>query len=239
MTLKDLLRRLSYGELSNVFLGASGAGTIPDEKLPIVIQYINEGLLRLYTKYMLSLKSLIIECSEYRTTYILTSEHSWLNASQEDLDNPEFSDKYIRDDPEHPFTDDLIKVLTATLGDGVQTTVNNEANRLGIFTPSFNVIELQHSIVDMPITITYQAKHPELSQDDLDAEIELPYFLYGALCSYVAYLMYSNMNTQEAVQNGTKYLNNYQMILQDLEQNDIMQQTYSDFSAKFHSRGFI
>lgn len=54
MNLNECLKQLSYGELSNLSWGNDGNGSIRLDKIPVIVQFINEALLRLHTRFALS-----------------------------------------------------------------------------------------------------------------------------------------------------------------------------------------
>jgi hypothetical protein len=54
MTVEELFRKLSYGELSNLTAAVDATGTIKKDRRNQVVHFINEGLLRLHTKFPLS-----------------------------------------------------------------------------------------------------------------------------------------------------------------------------------------
>ena len=69
--------------------------------------------------------------------------------------------------------------------------------------------------------------------------INVPISLESALKAYVAYLVYSGMNTQEAVANSQKYLAQYNEILRDTIEQDIVSSSYSQTNIKFDERGWV
>lgn len=240
MKLNEFLKKLSYAELSNLDIGNSGKGSIPTEDIPTVVGYINDGLLRLYSRFVLKTNSLILECNEYRTRYHLSSKHSWLNAEEDDYDDPEFSDKYIRDDPEHPFCDDIIKILTVYSSFNKPLPLNDHGNPQSVFTPVFDILELQHTMPNLALSVVYQAKHPVLDFEvDPEQEINLPDFLFSALSAYVAYLYYGNLNTQEAIANSQKYYSQYNQLIAEAIEQDLVSSSYSETNTKFHKRGWL
>ena len=240
MKLIDYMKKLSYGELSNLFIGNDGRGTLEPNDIPMVVSYINDGLLRLYTRFVLDAKTLLLECNEVKTRYHLHSKHSWLNATEADKKNPEFSDKYILDDPEHPFIDDLIKILDVFDSLGHKVPLNSHSEPFSVFTPVFDVIELSHPIEGLALAVTYQARHPILDYErNPEQEINLPDSLYEALSSYIAYQYYGNLNTQEAVANSQKYFSNYQRIIQEVVEQDLVSSSYSEANTKFRKFGWI
>lgn len=240
MKLADYLKKLSYSELSNLRAGNDGTGSIKQDKIPYVVDLINEALLRLYSRFVLKTNTVLIECNEVRTRYHLSSKHSWLCATEEDKKNPTFSDKFIRDDPEHPFKNDIIKILSVTTSGGVRLPLNNHTNPLSVYTPVYDVLEVPVTLADMALTIVYQAKHETLDWfKDPNQEINIPESLTGALSAYVAFQFYSNMNTQEAVVNAQKFLQTYTNIVQETTDMDLNQNSYNQDNIKFRARGFI
>lgn len=241
MKLCDYLVQLSYAELGNLRVGKDGTGNgIKPEKIPYVVNCINEALLRLYSRFVLKTNSVMIECNEVRTRYHLNSKHSWLNATEEDKANPEFCDKYIVDDPEHPFTNDIIKILNVTSSEGITVPLNNHVSPISVFTPVFDVLEVPLAVPGVVLTVVYQAKHIHLDfGKNPEQELNVPESLLGALSSYVAYLVYSNMNTQEAVANAQKYLANYQAIIQENIDMDLVHASYSQDNTKFRMNGWM
>lgn len=240
MNLTEYLRKLSYAELSNLEVGNDGNGSIPPNDVPQIVNYINEGLLRLYSRFILKTNTLIVECNEYRTRYHLSSKHSWLNATEEDKKDPEFSDKFIRDDPEHPYTDDLIKILTVYDTYHHKVPLNNHTDFRSVFTPVFDILEIPQPLTGLAYSVVYQAKHPLLDfEKDPLQEINLPDTLYEALGAYIAYKYYGNLNTQEAITNSQKYLTIYNQVIQDTIEQDLVSSSYSETNSKFHKRGWI
>ena len=67
MKLPDLYRELSYGELSNLALGVEGSGAIAEEHQPRIVQFANEALLKLYSRFILKESTLIISAYEHIT----------------------------------------------------------------------------------------------------------------------------------------------------------------------------
>ncbi|AZO48057.1 hypothetical protein [Mesorhizobium sp. M4B.F.Ca.ET.058.02.1.1] len=107
MKIVDLFRQLSFGELSNLAISESGSGQIILEKRPQLVQYTNDALLAIYSRFLLSEKDLLIELVNQITNYHLIPKYAETSGS--DVDWP-----YIKDLPDEPFTGDLIKILGST-----------------------------------------------------------------------------------------------------------------------------
>ncbi len=236
MNLKEYLERLSWGELSNVYIGNGGVGSIPLDKIDRVVYFINEGLKRLYTRFALKKSCLFLELNEYRTQYHLSNLHAYEgpNADNEDCE------LYIRDTPENPYENDLIKIMDVYDSMGNHLPLNDHANSKSVFTPQYNILQVPFPDEGLALSIVYQASHPLLDWNkNPEQEVELPEVLMGALTAYVAYLHYSNMNTQEAVANAQKYLTQYNSILNEVVETDVVNTSYSQTNVKFNERGFV
>lgn len=235
MTLQEYLKLLSYGELSNLWGPSTIKGEFPTEKLPIIINGLNEGLLRLYTKFNLKENFVFVELNEITTLYLLTKDHIILEDEE-----PSY-DRYIYSPEDHPFRDDVIKILSirSSLGNKVKL---NDGGRdcCSVFTPVYKGIQVSHPMEGIILAVNYQAKHPTLSVDiDLNKQyIELPETLYGALNNYVAYYIHSNMNTETAIANAQKYLTMFNSLVDEAISSDIVNSSYSQTNTKFFERGW-
>ena len=232
MNLSECLKQLSFGELANTSWGVSGTGAIKEEKIPATVHFINEALLRLYSRFLLKKKSLHLEMYDGITKYHLTSEHAFSNKDSDKV-------KYIFDTEANPFMDDIIKVMAVNTTVGAELPLNNPIEPWSVFTPEYNILEVPRPLRSSVLVVHYQAKHPELTPDNLEAEIDLPFVLEGALKAYVAYQVYSNMNAQEAVGNAQKHLAIFQSILQEATEQDVVSITYSQTNTKFRRNGWV
>lgn len=231
MNLSDYLTELSYKELSNLSLSDSGSGTIKFEKIPFVVSCINEALLRLYSKFMLKEGSLIIELRKWLSEYNLNSAYAYSNTLS--------IDKYIVDG-DHPFTDDLIKVLEVSDRYGRNVPLNNASNSMSVFTPRPDVLQVPNpSLYGGLLSLIYQARHPVLNfEQNPNQEIELPASLMGALSAYVAYSVYNCINTEEATNAAQKYMQMYVALIQETTETDTMNTSISQDNSRFLKNGW-
>lgn len=231
MNLEYCLKRLALGELSNLHVVDKETKTIKEEHIPLVVSCINDGLTQLYTRFLLKEDSIIVTLYDGKVTYELTSEHNIISGSD--------YDHYIYKEYNKQFNDDIIKIINVVLSNGMSLPLNDHNSTSSIYTPRYNVIEVPLDLPNEDLGITYQANHPKLDYSkDLNQEIELPEAYHLALFNYVAYLIHSNMNKENAVQNSQKYLNNYNLIINSLIESGV--NTHSDFkdNSKFSKRGW-
>lgn len=231
MYLKDYLTELSYKELSNLALSDNGSGTIKPDRIPFVVSCINEALLRLYSKFMLKEGSLIVELRKWLSEYNLNSAYAYSNTLS--------IDKYIVDG-DHPFTDDLIKVLEVSDRYGRDVPLNNASNSMSVFTPRPDVLQVPNpSLYGGLLSLIYQARHPVLNfEQNPNQEIELPDTLMGALSAYVAYSVYNCINTEEATNAAQKYMQVYVALIQETTEADTMNTSISQDNSRFLKNGW-
>lgn len=234
MTLQECLDKLARSKISN--LAFSEHGSIKEGRLDRVIDAINEGLNRIYTVLPIKEKNIILELTESRTDYVLTSEHCLSKATGSIYDSYDF---YIRDTPSRPFLDDIL-VITEVQDDlDRKRPINDPEDPLAVFIPQQNLLSINYTNSARVLNILYRAKHLELTQFNLEAKIELPDNLIGALLSYTAYQLHNDMNTQEAVTNAQKYYAEFQSIINEVISNGIFNGDKSVSDNKFHRRGQV
>jgi hypothetical protein len=249
MELSTLFRQLSYGELSNLAISASGSGTIITSKQPQLVHYINDALTAIYTRFVLSEEEVIIEQIEGRTLYPLLAKHSQTTGDADE------DDLFIVDNVEEPFLDNLvirIKEVWGTLETWnsekhIHFPLNDSEARFSLFTPSPLVLQVPEPIGGEPLSVIYQGYHPRISEDlvgdpaaiDLDQVINLPYYLNNALQQLVASKVYSHMNGQENLLKGQEYLMAYESACSEIEQKDLANQTWHTSHIKLEQRGFV
>lgn len=234
MTLQECLDRLARGKLSN--LAICEKGNVKPQEIPRVIDAVNEALERLHTQLPIREKSVIVELYEGRTEYPLTSEHSVRNMKGDIYDEYDY---YIMDTEANPFLDDILVIQEVWDDLDRERPLNDPVHPLSVFTPEHNFISVNFSPDVRVLNVIYRAKHISLTADNLPDKVDIPSNLYGALLSYVAYLIHSNMNTELAVQNSQKYLAEYQNIIQEVIQNGTIAPDKLANGIKFFKRGWV
>jgi hypothetical protein len=233
MTLEDLLQRLSYGPLSNLAISNQGDGTIVTGKIPGVVSFANEALLRLHSKFVLVEKELVLEQDEAITRYLLTSQ----NSASYKATHPT-APGYIQDTVQQPYTDDLIRVVDVFDVEGCRVPLNDEKQPKGVFTPSFNVLQVPYPVQGQPLYVLYQAKHATLLPDQLSDPINIPDVLEEALIAYTAHKVFFHMNGQEHTLKANDHLTRYTDICTEVIDKDLVNSSISNSSSKFDQRGF-
>jgi hypothetical protein len=235
MKIAELFRRLSFGELSNLALSFDGTGDIVDGKQEMLVNHTNEALLRLFSRFILLEKDVIIEMSGNRTSYPLLARYAELNVSSPET--PEH--RFIKDGLHTPFTDDVIKILSVYDYVGAKFPLNDVEHPFSMFTPSPNTLQVPVPHNKVALSVTYQARHPLIDPAaSLDQEIDIPFTMEGALQSYIAHLVYSHMNGQENLVKSQECEAKYEKICLDIEDKDLGNQTFQTSNVRFEKRGW-
>lgn len=235
MNLQEFCKKLANGRLSNTSMVVDSGGLIIKvAQRQKVIDAINEGLIRLYTRFILSEKDVVISLRDHITSYRLNSLYSESLYPQDGVEIP-----YILDLPGEVFSDDVIKVLAVYNHDGCELPLNNSTNVKSVFTPRFDVVQVPEPKTGELMNVVYQAKHILLTVADPLEEITLPDTLYGALEAYVAHLLFADINSDDAKIRSDKQLAKYEQICGDVILTDTISLTNIQSNIKFQNRGWI
>lgn len=235
MNLQDFCKRLANGRLSNTSMVQNNNGLIiKEEHRPKVIDAINEGLIRLYTRFILNEKDVVISLRDHIVSYRLNSLYSETLYPQAGVEIP-----YILDLPGEVFVNDVLKILAVYDNDGCELPLNDNTNCKSVFTPKFDTVQVPEPKTGKLMNVVYQAKHILLTVEDPLEEISLTDTLYGALEAYVAHLLFADINSDDSKIRSDKQLIRYEQICNEVITTDITSGTTIQSNTKFHKRGWI
>lgn len=235
MNLQDFYKKLANGRLSNTaMVEGIDPVTIKAVHQPKVTDAINEGLIRLYTRFILNEKDVVIGLKDSITSYHLNSLYSESLAPQVGVVYP-----YILDGDSEVFINDVIRIMAVYDNNGVKLPLNNATESTSVFTPVFDTVHISDPITNQRITVVYQAKHATLVNTSPLQEIILPDTLYGALEAYVAYLLFADINSDDAKFKSDKQLMRYEEICGDVRLTDAVSSTTLQSNIKFMNRGWV
>lgn len=238
MKLYKLFSELALGELNN--LAMSEGGTIIGAKRPQIVTYINDGLLALYSKFVLKEQDMLIEMREAVTNYHLLKRYAM---SQYSDDNPpdRWHLPYIIDNVAEPFQEDVIKILSVYNSFGQKMPLNDLENPMSVFSPQSTVLQVPFPIPGQALSLEYQARHEIITKcdDECDTEIILPDVLFPALRAYIAGKVFLHMNTQESTAKGQEHMLVYESHCLDVVEKDLVNSSSSTTNVRFHKRGWV
>lgn len=233
MKVEDLFKLLSYGELSNLAMSHEGSGEIEDKSQPKIITYANEGLLRLYSRFMLRERELLLELHEGITNYHLMSKFARSNCSPKPGDV-----LYIRDDND-PFGDDLIRVLEVRDMHGIALPLNDADQPDSVFTPHITTLQVPDPKDGLMLSVMYQAQHRKLEFGVKEATVFVPEVLKGALTAFIAHKVFHHMGGQDNSAKAQEHMATFNQICGEVSENDLTNNTMSNSFSKLHERGFV
>jgi len=202
MTLLDILKDLTYGELSGLAIG----NLIPDEfdnqpdphQYEQVVSHINLGLKEIYKRFFLRSREIDIQQHEEITTYKLHSTYAQSNTGSPIL----IAERYILDTAELPFQDDILKVEEVYDEEGTKLPMNDTSEEYSVYTPAYNLVQIPFPNDENIFSVQYRACHPKipitLSTDPDTIEVELPNSLHIALLQYVGYRAHLRTNQEKS-----------------------------------------
>jgi hypothetical protein len=232
MNISELFADLSFGELSTLSLAQDGDGIITDAGKESIIRFTNEGLLKLYTRFVLKQSDVVLDLVDSITNYHLLLKFA---QSQAGISTQPYL--YIRDTFEEPFQEDVLRIMSVFSECG-ELPLNNESDHRSVFTPQFNVLQVPNPVTGQALSATYQAKHPLLMLEDLTQEIDLPDVLVPALRSWIAYRAFGKPQTQEAQVMSQGHLAAFEATCAEVISLDLVGQSQSQTNTRFQRNGW-
>lgn len=250
MNLEELYCSLSVGVLKNLAMSNDGDGTIAEKHKKSVLLASNQGLKRLYSRFMLSEKYVIIQQQEGRTFYHLRKQFSVSGHDPNVIDVP-----YVMDSLNEPFQEDVIRIFSITDHYGCPVPLNDSGKVHSAYTPKPETVQYDYPVAGEPLMLTYQASHPVLcyfsgDEDNEDVEVNydlnnetanvilLPETLHEALFAYIGYFVYNGINTAESKGIAAEHKATYEELCTVFENRDLGSESTSKTNTKFHERGF-
>lgn len=232
--LTELYKSLALSVLNNTSVITDDKRDIEPDKKEYILEFINEGLTRLHSRFPLKTNNVFVEMREGRTEYPLLARYSFMGFDPALAQYP-----FIMDSASNPFKEDVIKILMVYDSEGQRRGLNDNHNPHGLFTPrpdTLQCIRPRHCEV---LTVTYQAKHPTVTVDGENQEIDLPDTLLPALKYWVAYSYYTGLNTAESTSKAAEYLQMYESICGEVKDYDLGSSSESSTNTLFERRGWI
>lgn len=233
MNITELFADLSFGELSTLNLAQEGTGIITDAGKERIIRFANDGLLKLYSRFILKQSDVLIELVEWITSY-----HLMLKFAESQAGTSTQRHLYIKDLYEEPFPDDVIRILNVFDSDGCELPLNDEGSQSSVFTQG-NVVQVPNPEQGKALSIGYQARHPQLTLDHPDQEIELPDVLMPALRAWIAYRAFNQLNTQESQAIASGHQASFEATCSEAITLDLVGTSSSQTNNRFHRNGWI
>lgn len=164
MKLSLVLAQARSGELKK-----SNSTAIKDSD---IVNYINLGILALYSRFQLKTEEAIIALQDGVTLYPLLSTNPNVTVNG------------------NPIDDDTVLQIVRAYDEQYELPINDSKKASSIFTPSYNVIEVPVTASGAYISVIYRAA-PTLIEyvegEENTTEVPLPMVALEALLEYIAY----------------------------------------------------
>lgn len=235
MNLNDFLTSIALSNLSNTIVGSNNTGRFNEEYIPQFVRFINEGLTRISSRVQVYTNSVLIELQENLTQYKLEKKFAWSNDEPADY-------KYIIDNKNEPFSNDVIKILAVHDTRGISFKLNDRNDANSFFITGPDTLQVPRPEKGIPLSISYWAKHPKIlssGSDILSQKIELQDILSEALIAYVTSKYYSSIGGQDNDVKASTYFSIFNTIMLETTQSDLTGQSESVTTHKLQNRGFV
>lgn len=248
LSVGELFRGLSFGELQAFSMGNEGAGFINPTQFNKLIHHTNEALLRLFTRFELKRSKLFLEEYDHITQYPLRADFATSAASQRIY-------RYIRDHFHDPFCGDVVKVLQVTNKEtGEILPLDDRGNPRSVFMVEPDVLHIPRPKLGKVLMLEYQARHhwlreacsePEEGETEIDytgfmaQRINIPEYLEGALKAHIAFQVLAGMKGAENTQASHEALARYDSICDNADVRGQITGPVQDTKTTFEERGFV
>ena len=209
MKLQDVFDRLTFGELSTIAIGGKEHGEVQESDWWELSVHVNTALTKLYRRFPILTREVIIQMFQNIQTYDLHSKHSWMN----ELPHP----KYIIDSDTHPFTDDVLSVRSIHDELGREMWLNDDSEYWRAVMNSDLRIQIPFPDKQNAISVIYKANHRMIYKgaNPKTFDINIPESYMEPLLLYVAGRVFSAVTT-EGTNEGKAYFDRYEQAVQTI-----------------------
>lgn len=233
MQVTDYFKELSYGLLSNLSMSGEGSGDIVDAQKNRVVGYMNDALMRIYSRFSLRERDVVIRQYRHITQYHLDKRYAMFNDER-----PEANKPYILDLPAEQFVNDAIKILKVYDEFGQERVLNDSDDPCSLFTPYPTTLQVLAPEEGRPLGVCYQAKHEELPFNLYTTEVELPTVLEEPFKLLIAHYVFSHMNTADSSAKAQEHMLSYETVCLDIEMKGAANIGAPASGRKFEKRGW-
>ena len=231
MKLSEIFTQLTVGELSQLSIGSSVDGKIPETSYPKLIPHVNLALTALYKRFPLKEGVVMVNLQSNMTNYPLNVNYAVSNRRSRE------TTRFIMDSTAEPFIEDVLKIERVYTDSGKELGLNDESNPYSLFTPTATTLRVPASIVAGDISlpdgvktthlkVVYRANHPQIVMglagfEPERVEIELPYSHLEPLLFYIASRMHNPIGMTTEFNMGNNFAAKYENSCLELEMKNL------------------
>jgi len=238
MLLSDIFEHLNYGELAQLSIGGADEDGIPVTAYPAIVSHLNMGLIELYKRLPLKIKSIQIQEYSSISTYYLQPDFAANSGSAEPI-------KYLLDSATNQFTGDILKIERVTSSDATEIgnlPLNDNNSDNSLYTPAYDALTAYEPDDSTILTVYYRATPTKIVAAGLDpttTDIPIPDSVLEALVYFIAARAHTNTPALEGQPNvSSMYLQKFEGSLQRIE-NAALIENDNTANEKLDSNGWV
>lgn len=205
MLVEDVIHLARYSELSTLSI---------QDNTPVIISFINLGLIELYKEFALTRSEVVIPIEENKTLYDLPENYMYPTIA---FHNVKDGNKLKKED----------------------IPINNEQSEISVFFPSFNKIQIPETIDNTEITLVYVVKPPSYTIDNVKENIALPDVLIDCLLHFLGYKGHLGVRSDGQSENNFHYKRYERSVLKAKEMGLSLSTDYYRETNKVALKGFV
>ena len=191
MKLSSIIRQARNGELKSL--------SSKDKTDEVIVDYLNMALTALYSRFNLKTDEIVIPLVSGKSIYRLDGIVEG-TASITDIDGSPA-----------PLTQELADNLIMLIGAYDElgpVTINDDSNDLGIYTISYNSVQVPTTINGTAIALIYRAKMPDVVYQEVagaivEQTVSLPPQLLEPVLHYIGYRAHGSLDGNIQAENNT------------------------------------
>lgn len=234
MKLSRLYSLLGQGELSNLILDPTERNTLSTDLANQVLSYLKGGLTDIYTRLPLLEKEVVFAAQTEVQIYYLQRIYA-----VQDITPMPIGMKYIKDTPDDPFIQDVLRISAVYDILGNQFPLNQPGDPESFYTPKYDALQHPRPVTGEEFVVHYHANHPDIDGTDLDVEVMVPPYLEMAIRAYVAGEVYASKNGPEHGARAVALKGTYLELMAQAENLDMALTSQAFENHKFDNRGFV
>lgn len=240
MTLEEIFDQLTYGELSQLFIGGAETQGITVDNRRQVLNHINLGLTELHKRFLLREGRVVITRDPSLQSYPLDRRYAKSNLmGMEPI-------QFIEDSESVPFENDVLRIERVYDDKGQELSLNDEGDPDGVLTTSMGTLWVPAHLETPRLRVDYRANHPIIDRDQgafdpESVEVALPYSHLEPLLLFVASRVHNPFGAggvEGGMHEGNNYAAKFEQACKRLENlNYRLDRTHQ--TTKFEARGFV
>lgn len=227
MQLQHILDSIKYGEMANI--------DWTEDKTPKVINYINLGLINLYSKFPIAERQVLIQQYPQISLYKLSRDYARTNKTSP------MPHKYILDTPYEPFMNDVMFITSIADEQGRPIPLNDDHDGRSYFLASFDTLQIPNANESETTFIIYRAK-PEYIQCNtkhMEKDIYIPECLLECLTTYVGFKAMQSVGGEEGLSSSTALWQRYTELCTEVITQNLLGNNVSPSNIKPGLRGYV